>query len=89
MMTIYVDAHNRCHLSGNGGMMAVETEFFDGKCASYIEGYTCKISESGIMFTPAVDLFALNSAQAQYERDLIDRSDLEAAYNYLKTGVIL
>lgn len=38
-MTIYIDTDYCCHLTNGGGMRPVETDFFDGKCAAYIEGY--------------------------------------------------
>lgn len=38
-MTIYLDSEYRCHLADCGGMRAVETDAFDGKEKSYIEGY--------------------------------------------------
>ena len=39
MKTIYVDNDYKCHVANDGTMTAVETEFFDGYCDSYIEGY--------------------------------------------------
>ena len=83
-MTIYLDSDFRCHLTNDGGMTAVETDAFDGKCTSYIEGYRIvPAGESwtrpdgevfrGEMVAPAEDYGALAKAQEQYERD-------EAAY---------
>ena len=40
MKTIYIDNKFKCHTSNpDGAYTAVETVFFDGKCAAYIEGY--------------------------------------------------
>ena len=39
MKTFYIDSDFKCHVTNNGTMTAVETDFFDGKCAAYIEGY--------------------------------------------------
>ena len=39
MKTIYIDSKFKCHTTDDGTMTAVETDFFDGKCKSYIEGY--------------------------------------------------
>ena len=39
MKTIYIDDEFRCHVADDGTMSAVETDFFDGKCDEYIEGY--------------------------------------------------
>ena len=38
-MTIYIDSDYKCRTSPGNGLTAVETEFFDGKCRQYIEGY--------------------------------------------------
>ena len=38
-MTIYIDNDYKCHTSPGEGLTAVETDFFDGKCRQYIEGY--------------------------------------------------
>ena len=38
-MTIYIDNDYKCHISPGNGLTAVETDFFDGKCRQFIEGY--------------------------------------------------
>lgn len=38
-MTIYIDSDFCCHVTNDGTMREVETEFFDGKTAPFIEGY--------------------------------------------------
>ena len=38
-MTIYIDSDYKCHTSPADGLTAIETDFFDGKCRQYIEGY--------------------------------------------------
>ncbi len=38
-MTIYIDSEYKCHVSPGEGLTAIETDFFDGKCRQYIEGY--------------------------------------------------
>ncbi len=38
-MTIYIDSDYKCHTSPGDTLTAVETDFFDGKCRQYIEGY--------------------------------------------------
>lgn len=83
-MTIYLDSEYRCHLTNDGTMRETETDFFDGKCAAFIEGYRfVPAGESwtradgavfrGEMITPAEDYSVLVKAQAQHELD-------EAAY---------
>lgn len=39
MKTIYIDSEFKCYVSDNGTMTDVETDFFDGKCDTFIEGY--------------------------------------------------
>ena len=39
MKTIYIDSKFKCYTVNDGTMTAVETDFFDGKCRQYIEGY--------------------------------------------------
>ena len=39
-MTIYIDSEYKCHVKKPDGIFReVETEFFNGKCGAYIEGY--------------------------------------------------
>ena len=38
-MTIYIDNDYKCYVSDAEGRRAVETGFFDGKCAEWIESY--------------------------------------------------
>lgn len=80
MKTIYIDSDFRCHLTDDGTITAVETDFFDGKCDTYIEGYrfvpsgSTWIREDGVEFTgvmvaPATDWQELDNAQGIYERE--------------------
>lgn len=79
-MKIYLDSDFRCHLLDDGDMRPVETDFFDGKCATFIEGYRfVPTGESwirsdgtvfyGEMIAPAEDYARLEKAQIQYEVD--------------------
>lgn len=38
-MKIYLDKDFRCHAAPGDGLREVETDFFDGKCAAFVEGY--------------------------------------------------
>lgn len=38
-MTIYIDDDYKCYVSAADGRRAIETDFFDGKCKVFIEGY--------------------------------------------------
>ena len=79
-MTIYLDSEYRCHLAAGEGMQAIDTDYFDEKCAAYIEGYRFVPSGStwtrkdgvvfrGEMVAPAVEYFLLQRFQAQHELD--------------------
>ena len=78
-MTIYLDNAYRCHLSNDGTMTAVETERFDGKCQTYIEGYRFVpeghiwvrndgMTFRGEMLSPWKNIHILQAAQAEYEK---------------------
>lgn len=38
-MTIFLDKEFRCHITSDGTMLEIETDFFNGKCPAFIEGY--------------------------------------------------
>ena len=54
-MKIYIDSEYKCHVSQGEGMTAVDTEFFDGKCRRFIEGYR---------FVPAGETWMREDGQA-------------------------
>ena len=79
MRTIYLDHEYMCHVTNNGTMTAVETDFFDGKCDTFIEGYRFVPKDGswtrsdgivfrGEMITPWKDYKELDDAQREYER---------------------
>lgn len=95
-MTIYIDSDFKCHASNPDDIYtAVETDFFDGKCAAYIEGYRFVpagenwtrpdgIVFQGEMIAPWKDWRELDEAQREYERELLVQyeqaiSEIEAA----------
>lgn len=88
MKTIYIDSEFKCHIASADEMKAVETDFFDGKCDAFVEGYRFVpngeswMREDGVVFegmmiSPWKPFSELETAQAQYERDT---ADLQAAY---------
>ncbi len=91
MRTIYIDTDFKCHTSNpDGAYTAVETDFFDGKCQAYIEGYrfvpTGEIWTRpdgevfhGEMITPWKDWNELDEAQRAYEREQYDAIEAELA----------
>lgn len=88
-MTIYIDSDFKCHpTNSDGTFRKVETNFFDGKCDTFIEGYRYVpagdkwIRSDGVTFTgemiaPWTPYNELAAAQAQYEDDLAEAA---AAY---------
>lgn len=79
-MTVYIDTDFKCYTSPAEGRTPIETDYFDGKCDAYIEGYRYVPSgeswtrEDGEVFTgemivPATDWQTLDDAQAAYERE--------------------
>lgn len=79
---IYIDNEFKCHITNpDGTMTAVETDFFDGKCDTFIEGYRFVPSGEtwirsdgekfrGEMIAPFKSYSELEAAQAQYEADM-------------------
>lgn len=83
MKTIYIDSDFKCHASDDGIMTAVETDFFDGKCPEFIEGYRYVPAgetwtrEDGAVFegemiAPWKPWHELNAAQREYEMALLE-----------------
>ena len=80
-MKIYIDSDFKCHTTNPDGMYtAVETDFFDGKCDAYIEGYRFVpagetwtrpdgVAFTGEMIAPWKDWRELDAAQREYERE--------------------
>lgn len=88
-MTIYIDSDYKCHTSPSDGLTAVETDFFDGKCRQYIEGYRfVPVGHSwtredgqvftGEMVTPWRDYAILAELQTLYEEEQ-DKATAEMA----------
>ncbi len=95
MKTIYIDSEFKCHITDDGTMTAVETDFFDGKCDTLIEGYRFVPSgESwtredgevfeGEMIAPWVDYAELDAAQRAWETEKL--ADAENALAILLGG---
>lgn len=89
MRTIYIDLEFKCHTTNpDGSFREVETNFFNDKCVTFVEGYRF-IPEGetwtrddgtvfrGEMISPWKNYDLLASAQAQYEADLAEAA---AAY---------
>lgn len=97
MATIYIDSDFKCHVTNDGTLTPVETDFFNSKCQTFIEGYRfipdgkSWTRSDGVVFTgemlapwkPYTDLAA---AQAQYEADHTQMQDMENALAILLGG---
>ena len=81
-MTIYIDSDFVCNAEYAPGLVAVDTDFFDGKCAEYIKGYRfipegkSWTDPNGVVFAgtavfPWKDWRELDAAQREYERQQI------------------
>lgn len=85
MRTIFVDSEFKCHTSNDGTMTAVETDFFDNKCDTFVEGFCCEPRENSMAIYSWKPYYELDNAQREYERALI--VDMQNALN--KLGVTL
>ena len=95
-MNIYIDSDFKCHLHNNNDTMRlVETDFFDNKCAAFIEGYLFVpygeswTREDGVVFhgemiAPWKSYNELSMAQHEYETQQL--SEFKEAFNILLGG---
>jgi len=78
-MKIYIDSDFKCHLSNDGTLVEAETDFFDGKCEAFVEGYRFVpvgerwtnedgVTFAGEMIAPWKPYSELDAAQRKYER---------------------
>ena len=83
MRTIYIDEDFKCYLSNDGKMTAVETDFFNGKCEAFIEGYRFipagetwvrgdGVPFRGEMIAPWKPFAELEKVQRDHERQLLE-----------------
>ena len=95
MKVIYIDSDFKCHVTDDGTMTAVETDYFDGKCDAYIEGYRFVLAgeswtrSDGVVFhgemvSPWKDYSELDHAQREYEKEKL--ADAENALAILLGG---
>ena len=95
-MTIYIDNDFKCHVADDGTMTAVNTDAFDGKCGTYIEGYRFVpegetwTREDGVLFSgemiaPWKPWSELDAAQREYERQQL--AQYESALSEIETAL--
>ena len=97
MRTIYIDSDFKCHTTNDGTMTEIQTDFFDGKCDAFIEGYRfVPSSESwtrndgvvfhGEMISPWKPYSQLDAAQREYERQKL--ADAENSLAIMLGGTV-
>lgn len=104
-MLIYVDVNDeyKAHVANDGNMVEFETDFFDGKCPEFVEGYRVVlpghiwersdgVAFHGLMLSPWKPYNELERAQAAYEHELLVKLQaqavsLEAAESAYQEGV--
>jgi hypothetical protein len=78
MMKIYVDSEKHCHKTNpDNAFVEVETDFFDGKCDAFIEGFCYDTSKGYPQIYSWKPYDQLTAAQTQYEADL---AEIASAY---------
>ena len=83
-MKFYIDREYHCHTTNpNGDFQEIEHEFFDGKCDTFIEGYSYE-PEHGKIY-PWKPFDTLEAAQREYERNQI--AEYEAALSEIETAL--
>lgn len=93
MRTIYIDHEHKCHVTDDGSMTAIVTDFFDDKCDTFTEGFCLEPADDGnCKIYPWKPMSELEAAQREYERQLLAEyqstiADMESALN--KLGVSL
>ena len=88
MRTIYIDSDYSCHGTNDGTMNAVETDFFDGKCDTYVEGYRYDQRNGYVQIYPYLPYNELDSAQREYEKQLLSQYEafLDELYREVSIG---
>ena len=94
-MIVYIDNDFKCHTTNpDGAFREVETDFFNDKCQTFIEGYRyCQDGESyvredgevfhGECIVPWKDYSELDAAQREYERAKLAQYEQELPQAYL------
>lgn len=88
-MKVYLDSDFKCHIADDGNMVAYETDFFDGKCAAFIEGYRFVpagkswtrpdgVVFQGEMIAPFKDSQLLDTVQSLYEETSATADEIAA-----------
>lgn len=84
-MIVYVDMDYKCHATNEGTMREVDSDFFNGKCPTFIEGYCYDDSKGYAHIYPWKPLSGLEEAQREYEKQQL--AEYEALINELYAEV--
>ena len=82
---VFIDSNFCCHLINDGTMRELQTNFFNGKCKEFIEGYRFIpdgenwTRDDGVVFRgetvfPWKDYEELDQAQRQYEKQQLEET---------------
>jgi hypothetical protein len=93
---LYIDSDYKCHVTNDGTMTEVETDFFKRRCDTYIEGYrfvpdgkTWTRSDGeifyGEMIVPWTNYKELDNAQRAYEKQVL--AEYESALTEIETAL--
>lgn len=78
-MTVYIDKEYRCHANQAEGLTPIESDFFNGKCDTFIEGYCYKAEDNAVSIYPWKPSDELDAAQREYERQKLAEYEVELA----------
>ena len=70
-MIVYIDSDFKCHPVNDDTMTEIQTDFFNGKCDTFVEGYCYEVKENSVAIYPWKDYVELDAAQREYERKLL------------------
>lgn len=68
-MKIYIDSEYHCHTTNpDGTFREVETDFFDGKCQMFVEGYCYDDNMGYVQVYPWKPYDELDAVQREYKK---------------------
>lgn len=86
MNKVYIDSEHKCHPTNqHGNYREVKTDFFVGKCDTFIEGHCYDDSDGYVRIYPWKPYSELDAAQREYERQML--ADYESALKEIETAL--
>lgn len=92
-MRVFIDSEFRCHTTNQDGTFReVETDFFDGKCDIFIEGFCYDDSKGYVQIYSWKPFGELDATQWAYEREQLkslsaQNAEYEAALSEIETAL--